>query len=40
MKLNKNTDSDIIQKLESVPNRQGYVKAIIRKDITQTDKNE
>ena len=40
MKLNRNTDVDIIQKLESVPNRQGYVKAVIRQDIVQNDKNE
>ena len=40
MKLNRNTDVDIIQKLDCVPNRQGYVKAVIRKDIAQNDKNE
>ena len=33
MKLNHNTDADIIRKLERVPNRQGYVKSLIRKDI-------
>ena len=40
MKLNNNTDADIIEKLESVPNRQGYVKAVIRQDIAQNDKEE
>ena len=33
MKLNNSTDADIIKKLESVPNRQGYVKSAIRKDM-------
>ena len=33
IKLNKKTDADIIEKLSSVENRQGYIKALIRKDI-------
>jgi hypothetical protein len=33
MKLNRNTDADIIEKLESVPNIQGYIKDLIRADI-------
>ena len=33
MKLNKGTDADIIEKLESVPNKQGYIKKLIRNDI-------
>lgn len=33
MKLNKGTDSDILVKLDSVPNKQGYIKALIRSDI-------
>lgn len=33
MKLNKNTDADIIEKLETVENRQGYLKELIRNDI-------
>ena len=32
MKLNKNTDADIIQKLDSVGNKQGYIKQLIRED--------
>lgn len=28
------TEQDIIQKLESVPNKAGYIKALIRADIT------
>ena len=33
MKLNKNTDADIIEHLETVDNRQGYLKELIRNDI-------
>lgn len=33
MKLNRNTDADILAKLESVDNKQGYIKSLIRKDI-------
>lgn len=33
IKLNKHTDCDIIEKLNSLDNRQGYIKALIRKDI-------
>ncbi len=33
MKLNKGTDADILAKLESVSNVQGYIKELIRKDI-------
>lgn len=33
MKLNKTTDADIITKLESVKNKQGYIKELIRRDI-------
>lgn len=33
MKLNKNTDSDILKKLDAVPNKQGYIKELIRDDI-------
>ena len=32
-KLNQTNDADILAKLEDVENRQGYVKALIRKDI-------
>lgn len=31
--LNRNTDADILTHLESVGNKQGYVKALIRADI-------
>ena len=33
LKLNLTTDADIIQKLEQVEKIQGYIKALIRKDI-------
>lgn len=33
MKLNLKTDADILEKLESVPNKQGYIKELIRADI-------
>ena len=33
MKLNKKTDADILAKLDSVPNKQGYIKKLIRDDL-------
>ena len=33
MKLNTKTDADIIKKLESVPNKQGFIKELIRSTI-------
>ena len=33
IKLNKNTDMELINKLESVPNKQGYIKSCIKKMI-------
>ena len=38
MKLNKNTDSDIISRLEEVPNKQGYIKTLIRQDLAGKNK--
>lgn len=35
LKLNINTDADILSKLDEVPNRQGYIKKLIRDDIKQ-----
>ncbi len=32
LKLNKKTDADIIEKLNSVGNKQGYIKRLIRED--------
>ena len=33
LKLNRETDADIIEKLESSKNIQGYIKSLIRADI-------
>lgn len=33
LRLNKETDSDIIKHLEQIENRQGYIKDLIRQDI-------
>lgn len=35
IRLMKNTEQDIISKLESVPNKAGYVKQLIRADIAK-----
>lgn len=32
VKLNKKTEADIIEKLNSVDNKQGYIKRLIRED--------
>ena len=34
LKLNKKTDADIIQKLESEPNKSAYIKAKLREQIS------
>ncbi len=33
LKLNKITDADVLEKLESVESMQGYIKSLIRADI-------
>ena len=33
MNLNHNTDADILEKLDAVPSRQGYIKSLIRADM-------
>ena len=33
LKLNKNTDADILEKLNAVESKQGYIKNLIRKDL-------
>lgn len=35
IKLNKNTDKDILDHLDSIQNKQGYIKELIRKDMKQ-----
>lgn len=33
LKLNRRTDEDVLGKLDSVPNKQGYIKELIRADL-------
>lgn len=33
LKLNLRIDEDILEKLDSVPNKQGYIKSLIRADL-------
>lgn len=33
LKLNRKTDADILERLEREPNKQGYIKALIRADM-------
>lgn len=33
LKLNIRTDEDILRKLDSVPNKQGYIKRLIRAEL-------
>lgn len=35
MNLNHNTDRDILEKLSTVPSKQGYIKKLIRADIAK-----
>lgn len=37
MNLNHHTDKDLLEKLNSVPSKQGYIKALIRKDLGATN---
>ena len=39
LKLNKGTDADILQKLDEVDNKQGYIKGLIRDDIKSETQN-
>ena len=36
VKLNLKTDADILAKLEAEPNMQGYIKRLIREDISRS----
>ena len=38
VKLFNSTDSDIISKLQAVPNKSGYIKKLVRKDIEESQK--
>lgn len=35
--LNRNTEQDIIDRIEQAENKQGYVKSLIRDDIEKAD---
>lgn len=35
LKLNKQTDADIIAHLDMIDNKQGYIKDLIRKDMNK-----
>nr|DAO63227.1 MAG TPA: hypothetical protein [Caudoviricetes sp.] len=37
MNLNHHTDKALLDKLNSVPSKQGYIKALIRKDLGATN---
>ena len=37
LKLNNKTDKDIIEKLNSVKSKQGYIKECIRKDLNRAE---
>ncbi len=37
LKLNLKHDADILEKLESVPSMQGYIKQLIREDIARRE---
>lgn len=36
IQFNRNTESDLIEHLQKQPNKQGYVKGLIRKDMEQS----
>lgn len=36
LKLNKSTDADILAKLATVPSKQGYIKELIKADISKS----
>lgn len=35
LKLNRRTDVDVLEKLDSVPSKQGYIKELIRADLAK-----
>ena len=38
LNLNRGTDADILERLASVPNKQGYIKQLIRADMLKEHK--
>ena len=39
-RLNKQKDADVIAKLATVENKQGYIKSLIRQDIAKTEQKQ
>lgn len=35
LKLNRGTDGDVLEKLDNVPSKQGYIKRLIREDLAK-----
>lgn len=35
LKLNRNTDKDVLDKLDEVPSKQGYIKELVRRDLAK-----
>lgn len=35
LKLNRRTDSDVLEKLDAVSSKQGYIKRLIREDLAK-----
>lgn len=35
LKLNRRTDSDVLERLDAVPSKQGYIKRLIREDLAK-----
>ena len=40
LKYNTTTDADVIDKLESVPSKQDYIRQLIRKDLAEKADNK
>ena len=37
LKLNRNTDKDVLSRLDKVQSKQGYIKSLIRQDIANKE---
>ena len=35
LKLNRRTDSDVLERLDAAPSKQGYIKRLIREDLAK-----
>ena len=38
VRLNKTTDADILEKLDQVPSKMGYIKELIRNDLKGSER--